>query len=146
MRQSRAADTIMVGQGMVSFAVFAADHRSGNRAVALSGGGQAQAHHFGALHRGEEVERPVVAAEFAIGDRLEADLFLLADNGADRLVLERGEFLGREAALFMRAARIEQSCRTQQAADMIGPERLSLRHTLPSPFRLPRCPVSRAAR
>jgi hypothetical protein len=67
-----------------------------------------------ALETGEEIEVPPVAAEFAVGDRGEADRLLSCDRLADRVLLERA---------VIAPACLGEPARAQQAADMIGVER-----------------------
>ncbi len=81
-------------------------------------------HHmlFGAVEAPEEIEMPPGAAEFAVGDRLQADLFLLLDDALDLAVLDLLQLRGRDLALGLLRARLMDRLRTQQAADMIGAE------------------------
>ena len=71
----------------------------------------------------QEVEMPPGAAEFAVGDRLQAGRFLLLDDVLDGAVLDRFEFGGADLAFGAALARCFQRGRPQQAADMIGAER-----------------------
>ncbi len=71
----------------------------------------------------EEIEMPPGTAEFAVGDRLQADLFLFLDDLLDLAVLDRLEGGGVDLAFGALLARFFQRRRAQQAADMIGAER-----------------------
>ncbi len=76
-----------------------------------------------AVEAPEKIEMPPRAAEFAVGDRLQAGRFLLADDGLDLAIFDRLERCGIDLALGVTLARLFQRGRTQQAADMIGAER-----------------------
>ena len=76
-----------------------------------------------AVEAPEEIEMPPGAAELAVGDRLQADLFLLLDDALDLAVFDRLERGGVDLALGALLARLLQRGRTQQAADMVGAER-----------------------
>ena len=76
-----------------------------------------------AVELAEEVVVPEGAAELAVGDRFEADLFLLADDLLDLAVLDRLELVGADLAALAFRPRLLQRGGTQQAADMIGAER-----------------------
>ena len=73
-----------------------------------------------AVERAEEIVIPEGAAEFAVGDALQADLFLLADHLFDFAILDRAQGRGIDLAALAFRARLLQGRRTQQAADMIG--------------------------
>ena len=60
------------------------------------------------------------AAEFSVGDHLQADLFLQGDHVADALVLQRGELHIVHLLGGVPAEGLPQGAWTQQAADMIG--------------------------
>ena len=83
-----------------------------------------------AVEAPEEIEMPPGAAEFAVGDRLQADVFLLLDDAFDLAILDRFQRSGIDLAFGAPLARLFQRGRTQQAADMIGAERRlgALRH------------------
>ena len=66
---------------------------------------------------------PPVAAEFAVGDRLQAGGFLACHCIAYRAVLLRAQRLGGEFASLGPGARLAQLRRAQQAADLVGAER-----------------------
>ena len=59
-------------------------------------------------------------AELAVGDALQADVFLERDDRGDRLVLDATQRLGRDLAARLLLARLEQALRAQEAADMVG--------------------------
>ncbi len=89
-----------------------------------------------AVEAPEEIEMPPGAAEFAVGDRLQADRFLLLDDALDLAVFDRLERGGVDLALGVLLARLLQRGRAQQAADMIGAERrlvLRLTHSVVTP-------------
>jgi hypothetical protein len=81
-----------------------------------------------ALELREKVEVPPVAAELAVGDRLQADRFLLRHHGAYRALLGFD-------VLFL--ARLREPARAQEASDLVGAERRL--HALPI---LPPTPLS----
>ena len=70
-----------------------------------------------------EVHVPGRAAELAVGDALQADVFLHLHDSADRVVLDRLQLRGAHAAVLVLVTRAQQLFRAQQAADVIGPER-----------------------
>jgi hypothetical protein len=78
----------------------------------------------------KEVDVEIGAAEFAVGDRLQADILLELDDLGDCLVLDLAQLGGAELALGLLVARLEQVLGAQETADMIGAERRSgaLRH------------------
>src|SRR6185503_5325977 len=76
------------------------------------------------------------AAEFAVGDRLQADLFLLPDGAFDLAVLDRPQRAGVDLALRELRARLLERGRPQQAADVVGAERGRGAFHLISPQRL----------
>ena len=57
------------------------------------------AHQLGAIEQLEEVELPPGAAKFAVGRKLQADLFLLLDDLLDLLILDRFQRGGVDLAL-----------------------------------------------
>ncbi len=83
-------------------------------------------HHvlLGAVEAPEKIEMPPGAAEFAVGDRLQADLFLLLDDALDLAILDLLQLRPRVISplAFLRA-RLVDRLRAQQAADMVGAER-----------------------
>ena len=98
------------------------DHRVGGERAELAGNAQ---HHrfrvrsleldlalaeigFDAGQRAEEIVIPEGAAEFAVGDGLQADLFLLLDDRSDFAVLDCFERVGGDL-VFLRAARARLS-------------------------------------
>ena len=77
---------------------------------------------FGAVEPAEEVVVPERAAIFAVCDRMEPDLLLLADRLDDLAVLDLLELrVGDLAALAFRAS-LFQRRGTKKAADVIGAE------------------------
>src|SRR6266699_1057789 len=90
----------------------------------------------GALERGEpvdgqidaveavnEVDVPPVAAELAVGDRLQADVLLQLDGVLDAFVLHGAQRRTVDLALLVSGARGMECLRAQQAADVVGAER-----------------------
>ncbi len=71
----------------------------------------------------DEVDVPPVAAELAVGDRLDADRLLQRDHVADAAVLHRFQLGLADLALSCLRPRLVQLLRAQQAADMVGTER-----------------------
>ena len=63
------------------------------------------------------------AAEFAVGDDFQPDVFLQLDRAADRRVLFRNEALLVELAGMKSAKRLTERRRAQQTADDVGAER-----------------------
>ena len=62
-----------------------------------------------AVEAPEEIEMPPGAAEFAVGDRLQADLFLLLDDALDLAVFDRLQRGGVDLALGALLARLLQA-------------------------------------
>src|SRR6476661_434089 len=80
---------------------------------------------------------PPRAAEFAIGDPQQPYLFLLLDHPLDLVILDGGEFGGRDLVTGALFAGLLQRLRTQQAADMVGSKwRLGAFHFFHSLFNL----------
>ena len=75
-----------------------------------AGKGDAGIHHVlvDAVEAPEEIEMPPGAAEFAVGDRLQAGLFLLLDDALDLAVFDAAQ-LGRRRSRPWRAARAPSS-------------------------------------
>src|SRR5262249_3110479 len=71
----------------------------------------------------DEVHVPRRAAELAVRREVEPDLLLLADDLANRLVLDPAQLDVVDATLRVLLARFEQPLRAQQAADVVGAER-----------------------
>ena len=65
----------------------------------------------------------VGAAELAVGDALQADVFLELDDLGDRVVLDGAQLLRADAAGGALGARVEQALRAQEAADVVGAKR-----------------------
>ena len=136
----------MLGEGMVSFGVACATDFKKRKIVAedafvelelaldLQGGGGEFDHalivaelHFhvvlhlgGAAHLVEEIHVPGGAAELAVGDAFQAEVFLPADNVTDGLVFNAAQVGLADAAVLFVFASFEQLWRTKQAADMVG--------------------------
>src|ERR1700727_124345 len=71
----------------------------------------------------EEIERPVLAPIFSVGDRAQPDLFLLCDELFDCAVFNLRERGGGELTAAAPCARLGYGRWTQQTADVVGPER-----------------------
>jgi len=71
----------------------------------------------------EEVDVKIRAAELSIGNPLQSDILLQANDCGDGAILDRAQRLRRDRAGLVRGARLAQLRRPQQAADMIGAER-----------------------
>src|ERR1700688_395478 len=95
-----------------------------------AGKGDATFHHmlFDAVEAPEKVEMPPRAAEFAVGDRLQANFFLFLDDALDLTVLDRLEVGRTDFALSALLARLLERGRTQQATDMISAKRRFCSH------------------
>ena len=76
-----------------------------------------------AVEAPEKIEMPPGTAEFAVGDRLQTDLFLFLDDTFDLAVLDRLQRRSIDLALGALLARLLQGGRSQQAADMVGAKR-----------------------
>jgi hypothetical protein len=76
-----------------------------------------------ALDRVNESIEPRAAAELAIGNRLQTDVFLHPDCLTDTAVLDLGEFAPVDFALRRITKRRLEFGRTQQAANVLGAER-----------------------
>ena len=76
-----------------------------------------------AIEHAEEVEVPPRAAKLAVGRDLQADVFLLLDDGLDFAVLDLLERRRADLALFPLGPRFFQRGGAQQAADNVGAER-----------------------
>src|SRR5262249_24264687 len=89
------------------------------------GKGDAGVHHMflDAVETPEEVEMPPGAAEFTVGDCLQADLLLLPDDAFDLAVLDFRQLCRRHLALGTLLARSLQRRRAQQTADMVCAKR-----------------------
>src|SRR5579864_1599360 len=96
---------------------FVARPRAGKRDAGLHDG------LLDAVEAPEEIEMPPRAAEFAVGDRLQAGRFLLPDGVLDLAVLHCFQLVRRDLALGAALARRFQRRGPQQAADVIGAER-----------------------
>ena len=67
----------------------------------------------------EEVDVEVGAAELAVGDALEAHVLLELHDLGDRLVFDLAQLLGRDLALGLLLARLQQVLGAQEAADVV---------------------------
>jgi len=90
-----------------------------------------------ALKMFQKIEVPVSPAELAVGDRLQADRLLLADEGHDLAVLDRFERGVGDLRTFALLTGELQRWRPQQAADHVGAERRLMRHGVVSSGKLP---------
>ena len=70
----------------------------------------------------EEIDVEVGAAELAVGDALQADVFLEPDDLGDRVVLDGAQLPRRDLALGLPLARLEQAPGAEEAADVVGAE------------------------
>src|SRR3989442_12030903 len=86
-------------------------------------GGELVLGQLDAVEAVDEVDVPPVAAELAVGDRLQADVLLQLDDAPDVLVLGLAQLFSRDFAFFPLRADLVQFTRAQQAADMVGAER-----------------------
>ncbi len=75
-----------------------------------------------AVEAGEEVRVPESAAEFTVGDRLQAGSFLHGDCLPDLPVLDFPQFFSGYFLALEIVPRLLQFRWTQQAADVVGPE------------------------
>ena len=66
---------------------------------------------------------PPVAAEFAVGNRLDTGGLLARDGFADALVLHRAKRIDGDFAAFGFRAGLRELRRTQKAADVVGTKR-----------------------
>src|SRR5262245_8380379 len=69
----------------------------------------------------QEIHVPAATAEFAIGHRLEPDILLALDGGADGFVFDTAQLLGRDLVPFKLVARFQHRLGAQKAADVLGP-------------------------
>ena len=77
-------------------------------------------HHLDPRQGREKVGLPRLAAEFAVGDRLQPDRLLLRDQCRNLLVLDLFQAFGRDRISRTVGACLLQRGGTQQAADMVG--------------------------
>jgi hypothetical protein len=71
----------------------------------------------------QEIRMEERAPELAVGDAAKPQVFLVADDLADRLVLDATQPGGVDAAGRAVLARLQERRRAEQAADMVGTER-----------------------
>ena len=62
------------------------------------------------------------AAELAVGDAVQAHVFLELDDVGDGAVFHRAQLLRRDLPLGVLLARVEQELGAQEAADVVGAE------------------------
>src|SRR5581483_2068989 len=107
------------------------------------GKGNTAVHHMllDTVEAPEKIEMPPGAAELAVGDRLQADLFLLFDHPLDLAILDLLQPGRRDFAPGTLLTGFLQRRRTQQAADMVSAERRlgALAHGLVSPCIPTKC-------
>jgi hypothetical protein len=73
-----------------------------------------------AIKATEKIVVPECAAELAVGDGFEADIFLLANHRLDLAILNLCECLGTHFPALVPRARLLEGRRPQQASHMIG--------------------------
>ena len=71
----------------------------------------------------EKVDVKVRAAEFSVGDSLQACVLLGLHDLCNRAIFDGAKLLARELSLDSLVARIQQLARAQEAADVIGAKR-----------------------
>ena len=76
-----------------------------------------------AIQHAVKIVVPERAAIFAVGNGLQADVFLLLDDLDDFLVLDRLQLGVGDLTLFVFGARFVDSFAAQNAADLVGAER-----------------------
>src|SRR5467141_961589 len=86
-------------------------------------GGEPVLGQLDAVEAVDEVDVPPVAAELAVGDRLQADVLLQLDGFLDALVFHGTQRRMIDLALPVPGARGMECLRAQQAADVVGAER-----------------------
>ena len=74
---------------------------------------------FNAAQLLQKIDMKVSAAEFAIGDALQANVFLEFDNFRDGLVLNTSQLFSREDAFCLLLTRLQQVLGTQKAANVV---------------------------
>jgi hypothetical protein len=106
----------------VAHLVDDADHRRGQflGAIGLSDGDRDVGLHAAELF--QEVDVEVGAAELAVGDGLQPHVGLELHDLGDRAVLDLAQLGGRDLALGLLLARLQQVGRAQEAADVVGAE------------------------
>src|SRR2546426_8981516 len=86
-------------------------------------GGELVLGQLDAVEAVDEVDVPPVATELAVGDRLQADVFLQLDGLPDAFVFHGAQRRTVDLALLVPGARGMECLRAQQAADVVGAER-----------------------
>jgi hypothetical protein len=76
-----------------------------------------------AVEAGNEIDMPEVAAELAVGDRRQAEVFLQLHHLADLAIFLALQVRGRLVSETDLLAQLVQLARTQQAADVVGAKR-----------------------
>ncbi len=76
-----------------------------------------------ALEFAKEIEMPPGSAEFAVGDRLQADRFLPADNGLYLAVFDLSQAGIAELLRGVSGACVFEGGRSKKASDHVGPKR-----------------------
>ena len=99
------------GRGEIDIATFAVK-ADGNAALDLD-----------AFQLLEEVDMEIGAAELAVGNALEPEIFLESDDIANRLVFDHSLRVAIDLCALVPIARVEQSFGSKEAADVIGTER-----------------------
>src|SRR5688572_7071106 len=121
LRRHRAQETEMVRHDGAAARDLAGDARHRRHIF----GGERHAdrpRELDAVELAQEVEMPEVAAVFAVGHGLEADLLLFCDRAADACVLHGAQACRVERSLPMALARLAQVRGTKEAADLVGVE------------------------
>ena len=118
-------DRVEVGEGIDEdrpLVAHLADDRRDRRALALAGevGRPLALRQPDPGEPTEEVEVPPVAAELAVGDRVQPDRLFTGGELGDALVLDGLELVGRQLAVLARLARRQQPSRAEQAPDVVG--------------------------
>ena len=99
-------------------------------------GGELAVGHLDSVELLEEVDMEEGAAEFPVGDALQADGFLLPHHLGDAAVIDGAQRGGVDLAVEMLRARLREFGRAQVAADMVGAEWRSSGH-VSSPLWFP---------
>ena len=118
----------VVAEDRLRYAESPVDVHRGRREIDVAVGpvelnGQASLQLRHTVERVDEVHVPRRAPELAVGGRPQADLGLLANRLADRLVLDRAQRVTVDRAPRERGTGLEQLRRAQQAAHVVGAER-----------------------
>jgi hypothetical protein len=117
-----ALQVLEIGELDVLDVAHLVDHAHRGRRQFLGAVGLADGDRNVGLHAAElveEVDVEIGAAELAVGDAFQADVFLEADDLGDGLVFDRAQLLGRDLALGLLLARFEQVLGAQETADVV---------------------------